>query len=274
MDAGTLSLRIVSLEQVVLHEGIDPRRVEDLKVRLQQDGVLRNPPVVAVAGEQYVVLDGATRAEALRSLGCPTILVQIVDPADKRLQVGTWHHLITGLDQDFLSREMAKVPGASIEATVEEVARSLLEKREIVAYLLLGNRQVLAVRGRQDLKSQASLLNRMVNLYRGRTEIFRVVTTELEHILQEHEQVTALVVFPQYRIEEILELATSEVKLPTGITRFVIPGRVLRIDLDLEVLRSSRPLEEKNNWLGEYVRESLKKKKIRYYQEPVFLFED
>lgn len=274
MDVDSLSLRIVPLDQVVLHEGVELRRLANLKEKLQHDGFLQNPAVVAPAGDRYVVLDGATRTEALRSLGFPSILVQVVDATDPNLQVYTWHHLLTGLDAAALKQDISKIKGVKIEDIPEEEARSLLAQRAIAAYLVLGNGDVWAVWGGSGLPSQVTILNRLVDTYRGKSDIFREVTTELETLLQKHERITAIVVFPQYTVFEILDLATRELKLPTGITRFIIPGRVLRVNLDLEVLRSPEPLEEKNRWLQDYIMEALRQKKIRYYQEPVFLFED
>ncbi|MFP3915503.1 MAG: NAD(P)-dependent oxidoreductase, partial [Actinomycetota bacterium] len=50
-----LPLRFVPLERVVPHEAVDPRRSERLATRLQEDGVIRNPTVVAAIGERFVV---------------------------------------------------------------------------------------------------------------------------------------------------------------------------------------------------------------------------
>src|SRR5687768_16685570 len=56
-----LRLRVVALQQVLPHEHFHGPRVAELVERIQADGKLINPPLVAQQGDNYVVLDGATR---------------------------------------------------------------------------------------------------------------------------------------------------------------------------------------------------------------------
>ena len=275
MDADTLSLGFVPAERVILHEGVEPRRVSELMQLLRSDGVLRNPPVVAPIGQRWVVLDGATRVTALQRIGTPHLLVQTVDPQHPGLEVRTWHHLVTGVRPDELRDQLAHIPGVRLQEHAAQLeAQMHLDEKRLLCYLVLQHTPVLALEGGEDLHSQVLLLHQVVDAYRARTRIHRVVTTELETLLKQHENVTAVVVFPRYGLDEILALAGDEVKLPTGITRFVIPGRVLRMDIPLDTLTSAQPLEEKNRWLERFIMDKLAQKKIRYYQEPVFLFDD
>ena len=65
-------LRFVAVEALVPHEQFDARRLEPLVQRLREEGVLRNPPIVApFAGEsdRFLVLDGANRVTAAREVG-------------------------------------------------------------------------------------------------------------------------------------------------------------------------------------------------------------
>ena len=77
-----LSLKVVPLEKVVLHEKTDPRRVEKLAQRLAADGRLSNPPMVVATDGKYVVLDGATRITALKQMEYPHTVVQVVSEDD------------------------------------------------------------------------------------------------------------------------------------------------------------------------------------------------
>ncbi len=74
-------LRLLPAEDMVLHEHADEKRVVRLQTRLRTDGFLKNPPIVApIPGtEKYVVLDGANRTSAVKRMGLPHILVQVVD---------------------------------------------------------------------------------------------------------------------------------------------------------------------------------------------------
>jgi hypothetical protein len=59
-----------------------------------------------------------------------------------------------------------------------------------------------------------------------------------------------------------------------GITRHVVAGRALGMDVPLEWLTDSQSLEAKNAWLNDLILQRLKANKVRLYQEPVFVFDE
>ena len=63
-------------------------------------------------------------------------------------------------------------------------------------------------------------------------------------------------------------------KLPTGITRHVIPNRALRVNLPLELLRAAGTVEAKNAALSELIHERLLGHRVRVYPESTVLFDD
>jgi hypothetical protein len=72
----------------------------------------------------------------------------------------------------------------------------------------------------------------------------------------------------------VLNAAVTENVLPAGITRFLIPGRVLHLNVSLDHLRSDESLARKNAWLNKILAEKLTHRNVRYYQEPVILLEE
>ena len=55
---------------------------------------------------------------------------------------------------------------------------------------------------------------------------------------------------------------------PAGITRFIIPGRILRIKADMRVLSSNRPLHEKKPLAAQpALRQAERQRKSVYYAE-------
>ena len=287
-EAGALSLRILASQAVLLHEGVEERRVAELAERLERDGILKNPPVVAAlradpeSDGRFVVLDGATRVEALRRLNVRDVLAQVVDLDRGGLALESWRHLIIGISPDRLLRDLERLEGIAFRAMLPHEAEAALERRELLCYLLLpgdaAQGAIVAPNGASQARllgrSEAGLLSKIVATYQGKTPIFRVASLTLEELLRQHESVSALVVFPRFPPEEVLSLATREAKLPTGITRFVIPGRVLRVDFPLEILRSATPREVKNGKLEAYIRERLRRGRVRSYQESVILFDE
>ena len=269
-------LRIIPTNDVVLHEECEAKRVQKLIDRLRTDNLLRNPPVVSEidGGRRYMVLDGANRATALREMGFRDILAQVIDYSDPRVILDTWNHFVPDLSPEALIEEIKSIAGIRVTSNDLEAARRLLEGRKILGIVILHNNGIHSLEGGSDLKSQVSLLKEVVRTYKSRSEIYRVKTDQIDHLLSDYRNWGALFVFPCYTKEEIVGVATDQVKLPTGITRHIIPQRALRVNISLDVLRDSASLEDKNGWLAEFVEKKVMNKEVRYYQEATFLFDE
>ncbi len=279
MEAKELRLSIVSLKDVLLHEEIEQKRVERLIEQLRTDRFLKNPPIVTEARapggwSRYIVLDGASRTSALRRMSVPDVLVQIVDYHSRDVRLESWHHLLLDVEPAELRREIEELDCVSLGDMDEATAREALERRELIAYLLVSNGRAAGLQCRGSQYSQMGTLNAVVQLYERRAQMYRVSTTDLEQLAAEHRRLSAVVVFPKYRPEEIIHLAMNGAKVPMGITRHIIPGRALRVNLPLDVLESDQPLAEKNAWLDEWRKHTIQERHVRFYQEPVFLFDE
>lgn len=275
MNAKELTLRIVSLSDVLLHEEVETRRVERLIASLRNDWLLKNPPIVTQFDGKYIVLDGATRTTALERIHCRDIVVQVIDPNAPGMALESWNHLLLDLPERQLFDSLKQVPGLIIEAATVDSAAAALARRESIASIALGDGRVFSLfGGDSSLVKQAKLLNRVVAAYEGRGEMYRVAHTDVERLLAEHGRLSALIIFPRFRPDEIRELAINRGKLPMGITRHIIPGRALRINIPLAILDRDEPLEQKNAWLDRWMEQRMLERHVRYYQEPVFLFDE
>jgi hypothetical protein len=271
-------LLILPAEALVLHEEVDARRVEPLVERLRTDGILKNPPIAApVDGPpggqgRYVILDGANRTAALWKLGLPHHLIQAVDY--REVDLDTWGHLVTGIPQAAFTESLARA-GLDLEPTSREEARARLASRQIAASVTSPDGQVLAVPGGGSLAGESRALRRLTSVYDGRSVIHRVKTDRMADLLPYYDDVTALIRFPRYTPEDIMGLADDGHKLPAGITRHVIHGRALRVNLPLSLLMDAgQPTEAKNQWLRNWIKHKLACREIRYYQEATFLFDE
>ncbi|MGE5141367.1 MAG: hypothetical protein ACM3JD_18010 [Rudaea sp.] len=279
MEAKELQLAIVPTRSVLLHEEIERKRVDRLANRLKHDRVLKNPPIVTQVRSpggppRYVVLDGASRTSAFRTLEIPDIVVQIVDYDSPNVHLQSWNHLLLDVDPAELRADIMALPDLQLVEMDEASARSKLERREIICYLLFADGCVEGVTSGADRYAQARALAALVKTYDRKAELYRVATTNLEELAAKHHRLSAVVVFPNYRPDDILKLALNGAKVPAGITRHIIPGRALRINIPLDILETSRPLEEKNAWLDEWLEAKIQERRVRYYQEPVFLFDE
>src|SRR5512135_1165141 len=155
MNAKELTLRIVSLSDVVLHEQVETRRVERLLVSLQNDWLLKNPPIVTQFDGKYIVLDGATRTTALERIRCRDIIVQVVDYDAPGVILETWNHLLLDLPEQELFAALERVPGLEVCADSADAADTALGKRESIASILLpGGRSYSLYGGGTSLPGQ------------------------------------------------------------------------------------------------------------------------
>lgn len=283
-------LRVVRTGSLVLHEHADGKRVARLEVRLLGDGYLKNPPIVALipGTERYVVLDGANRTSAVMRIGCPHLLVQVVDYKSESVQLLTWHHLITGREPGTFLQEISQVKELALSPSSPELARQALAQRSILAYIVLppgsdtAGAGVYTVDGappgtnHREMGTSTALLNAMVDTYKGdpQVAIHRSSTDELENLMSYYDNVSGLIVFPSYTPDDIIKLAEAGTYVPTGITRHIISHRALRVNVPMSLLSGDAPLEEKNAWWHDQVKAKLAANEIRFYQESTYLFDE
>lgn len=267
-------LRVIETARLLLHEEPDPVRVDRLTRSLQRDGVLRNPAMVAQAPEQHaVVLDGANRITALRTLGIPHAVVQVVPYGSPEVSLSTWRHYIRDDGRPSLSEAVAALDGVRvIPATDAREAEGRLARRDAVAAIIDG--RVAALIGRLgDIVADANTLNRIVALYRGTGRIYRVDSGDAEALSGAYGPGT-LVIFPPFGKDEILLIAARGGRLPTGITRHIIPGRALRLNVPLSVLAGPEGAAAKQRHLDATLQERWLEHGVRYYAEPTYLFDE
>ena len=279
-DPALPMLRFVPVDALVPHEDHDEQRMAPLVRRLREQGMLRNPPIVAPlpdagpAHPLWVVLDGANRASAARAAGLAHIVVQIVPYEDPEVLLTTWSHAFTELDRDTFEQRCAALPGLTLRHEPLLRARAALARRELLAYIAWADQCVTVLQGGGSLPERNRLLHAIVGLYRG-ARYFRAPNDALERVRARHPEVTGLIVFPHFEPAEVLELATAGERLPAGITRHLIRWRALRVNVPIAVLADSETtLEQKNRWLDEWLADLLAGRHVRYYAEPTVVFDE
>jgi len=248
--------------------------VTELSARLTADGRLINPPIAATLNGKYIILDGATRLTAFRHLGYPHIIVQVVDMDREPVQLHTWYHAVRGSSPADLVELLANVPGLTLRAAPLSELVALRLTPGSLGYLVAADRQGYRLAVGDKPATWLDVLNQMVNAYSRWGQVERTLTTDVEMLARQYPDFAGLVVFPQFKPEMILELASQGRTVPAGITRFVIPGRILRLNAPLEMLSADEPLAVKRSWLDNLVRERLSYRQVRYYEEPVVLLDE
>jgi len=251
------NLKVVSLSKLILHEYVDPVRVKRLSCKIKKDKIFTNPPLVAEIGKtgKFVVLDGANRTTVFRKLGFNDIIIQIVDYQKSGLELKTWSHLISGIGAKNFFQEIINV----------------IDQTMIKKFKLRGNKIICQPIKRKDFFKQIESLNKVVDLYNQRYKFHRLGNADS---FLPNGQNKTLIIFPKFSPQDIIMIVQKNLKLPSGITRHLILGRVLRLDLPIKILRQNKSLAWKNEQLKKMIRQRFEENKIRYYQEPIFIFND
>ena len=272
-------LRFVPVESLVPHEQHDAHRMEPLARQLRDETHLRNPPVVAPLAEdgddaRYVVLDGANRSTAARAAGFPHMVVQVVRYEEPYVRLATWYHALSAMPPAEIESALRSVHGLTCHSEDRIHGRALLARRQALACIVTPGVKVMTLTGGADLEDQNALLNQVVDIYRRR-HFYRVTGDTLEAARQRNPDVTAVVVFPHFEPDEILELAMSGARLPAGITRHLIRWRALRVNAPIERLADrTQTIDQKNSWLREWLTERVTTRHVRFYEEPTVLFDE
>lgn len=280
-------LRVFDVSQVLLHEEPDPGRVYRLVRAFRRDGVLRNPPIVASipagaprgfpAGrdDQVVVLDGANRVTALREIGVSHIAAQVVDYESPEVSVSAWTHYVVEDGEPLRERIPARLGISLAPVLAAEEADRRLRRGDGMAALLDAVGPAVVGPGMDPVVNAASL-SALVGLYLGTSHIYRIDRVEswdADGLRQEYGRGT-VVIFPLFEKAAVLRLATGGARLPAGITRHLIPGRVLRLNVPLPWLESAEPAATKQALLDEAVAGRWRDHGVRYYAEATYLFDE
>lgn len=270
----SLSLEVVPVAQVTPHEQIDDKRVERLMARLQDEAKLINPPIVTSWHGRYVILDGATRFTALKRLGYPHLIVQVVDAERDDFELHTWYHVISAeRPLSDLLKHLKEIEGLTLAELSPDELQSVFSRENALCYFLDPDNNAMLAEAAPD-RERLAIMRELVSRYTEWGQVERTLNTELSRLRAQFPQMTAVAIFPQFEPAKVFEAASHDRLLPAGLTRFIIPGRILRLNADLERLKADEPLPAKRAWFNQFLAEKLARSRLRYYQEPVILLDE
>ncbi|MFZ5517152.1 MAG: hypothetical protein ACOY90_10970 [Candidatus Zhuqueibacterota bacterium] len=268
-------LKILPISDIIFHEEPDTERSARLVEYLRKENRLKNPPVVAThAGTtKHILLDGANRLTALQKLDIPDVLVQEIDLFDPGLIFLQWHHAVEQFSKELFLSNIAKLPEISIAQT-SGTSITNEEDGELLCQIQFADASIFAVRAHEDLFQRVRDLQGITDLYHGSQFMDRVSYTNLEHLKNNYPQFSALIVFRKITKEELVQVTDHGMRIPSGITRIILPKRALRLNVPLDLLRFDVSAAQKNHWLNKRINDQIKDKSIRFYHEPTFLFDE
>jgi hypothetical protein len=277
-------LRVLEPARVLLHEDPDPERVQRLVRTFRRDGVLRNPPIVASVSpgggplesppgsDPVVVLDGANRVSALREIGAHYVVAQVVDYQASEISVSTWTHYVIEEGEPLRERIEAHLGTGIVAVGGPADAVRRLQQGDGLAALLDGAGAAV-IGPEMDPVVNTGSLGVLVGLYAGERQVYRIDGWDLDGLRREYGPGT-VVMFPSFGKRDILKLTTGGARLPAGITRHLIPGRVLRLNVPLAWLCGPQPTAVVQSLLDEAVEARWRVHGVRYYAEATYLFDE
>jgi L-serine kinase (ATP) / ParB family transcriptional regulator, heme-responsive regulator len=246
-------LRLVELERLILHEAHDENRLASLRVRIDAEGEQRNPVIVSSQGDCCLVLDGAHRVRALKDLGCWLVLAQFVEPPER---AESWAHLLDGVGLDMVRG-------------VEEIEVSERYTGPPLAEVEIAGGKKIYLRSREEgLLAEVRALWALQSLYPEGVVVRRIEPNGRLGLAEGE----AMVRYRPFTPGELVEIVRSGAVLPAGITRFHVRERVLDVRYPLEKLHDG-DAPSRNAELKAFVKRLWEENRIRYYEEPVVLFE-
>jgi hypothetical protein len=269
------TLKILPIEQLILHEDHDMQRTLPLVEKLRAQGILRNPPIVMPLTDnsgRFMVLDGANRVTSLKEMEFPHIVAQVVAPDDPHVILQTWNHIVWGMSARRLVEAIRSVD--SIELKKVNTLKSYDPPGTTPAQLRLPDGSLYLAHTPARLIEKVNALHGIVNCYKDRASLDRTSQTLVESFRSIYPDLAGLVIFPRFDIPSVLCLAGQGAMLPTGITRFSVSPRALHLNYPLHELSSGKPIEYKEAYLQKWVEERLKRKGVRHYTEATFLFDE
>jgi L-serine kinase (ATP) / ParB family transcriptional regulator, heme-responsive regulator len=271
-------LSFVPVDSLVIHERHDDERTLPLIKRIRSSGVFRNPPVVTPlqdGTDRYMVLDGANRTTALQKMGYPHALVQVVQPDDPGLSLQNWNHVVWELNPDRFMSNIQKIEDIQVDPIPEDsLEPDLWGSCGLVLIHLCDFRMFTLCCSSKELVKRVSILNAIVDSYRTCSRLDRTMVRSARPLVDVYPNLSGLVIFPKFKIHDLLRLSGDGCLLPTGITRFTISPRALHINYPLQELAADKPVEEKNAALYQWIQDRLARKRVRYYAEATFLFDE
>jgi L-serine kinase (ATP) / ParB family transcriptional regulator, heme-responsive regulator len=227
-------LKIVPTRSLVLHEDFDKKRTGKLEKRLSKEAILVNPVLVV-------------RLENNQYL--------VLDGANRTTALQNLH-----------------IPNVLVQ--VVEYKNSFVQL-ETWNHLVVDKKFRRIYKGKEITFTLAQLkeMIRFVSSYKRKYEFIRVLNDSFDKASNDYKNAVCLVVFPKFNLKDIIALTKHSELVPSGITRHVVMGRALRVKIPLSILKLRSSIKA-NKWLTEFLIKTMRTGRVRYYAEPVFLFDE
>ena len=255
-------MKIVPISSLLLpDEAVNPTEIYRLSERINREKVQRNPIVISkFANERYFVIDGLRRVLALSDLGCAHVLAQIVDYSSENVRLLRWAYALYDTNIDEVQDRISQLKKIKV-SDKDEGAIATIYHPDGKLYIS-GNKDELLSIGPEVVRAFNDKRITRLAKYHDINDIYKAYHGNI------------LIEFADVDKKQIVERIISGKKISIGHIRHSIRGRILMANVDLALLKSKIPTDEKNKILEDEIRAKMREGGIRYYSEPVFVFNE
>lgn len=263
-------LRLVRTADILLHEEYEDDRSSRLVKRFRTEKVLYNPLILGRHRNRYFLIDGANRFEALKRISCKLVLAQIVDYLNPSLIIRSWYHFVSYLSMDMLKKYLKKN-----NIKFESIGFDIKPERINEIFVRDKSFEAIRIKLSRTAREMLKQIRQLNKFYDEKFKYTRIDSdTDISSLNNLSNDDGLLIIYPDFSKENILNISTINYKLPAGITRHLIPNRVLHIKYPIEDLKSSDGLDKKNSDLLKFIIHKIENKKVRLYKEPILIFDE
>jgi hypothetical protein len=233
-------IQFLNIEEIFAHEEPNPLKLKNLTEKIKSEKFINHPILVSNIKEKFMILDGTHRYNALKNLHVNLVPAQIVNFPSKRIHLSSWAWNLK-IDETLIK---------FIENFDGKIRTSNEMPKNYQILLISKNDYIINFKNKIEFLTFLNELKKLIENYE------RVIPTECKEGL----------VFPKLSHKLFEYLVEKHLTIPSGITRFRIDGRVLFLKVPIEILNDYQSSLKFNK--------ELKKRKYRFYQESVFIFEE
>ena len=277
MKTDRFQLEVIRIKDILTHEELDPTNSKELVNFLKKSQTLSNPIIVASLGnKQYLQLDGMNRIYSFKTLGIKTITAQVVDYNNQEeIGLSSWLHIFNGDIKkfiDFIKKDQSLIVS---QGKMDQVGHRYIKEKDFgrLCSIVTNKKEVFFISTGGNFSEKIKRMNYLVSFYKNNLSRGALPYTlnhdSIKKFFKQYSDDNIIVIFPTFTPQQIIESAKSGVLLPTGITRHLVKGRVLNIDLPLSLFNNKKSPKEQN----EEQDKILLKKRSRLYEEATVNFE-
>ena len=243
MKTDRFQLEVIRIEDILVHEELDPSNSKELVSFLKKSQTLSNPIIVAaLGGKKYIQLDGMNRIHSFKTLGIKTITAQIVDYNNQgEIELSSWLHIFNGNVKNFLNFIKKDETLVISQGKMDQVGHRYIKEKDFgrLCTVVTNKKEVFFISTGSSFSEKINRMNHLVSFYKNNLSRGALPYTlnhdSIKVFFKQYPDDNIIVIFPTFTPQQIIESAKSGVLLPTGITRHLVKGRVLNINLPLSL---------------------------------------